>query len=322
MPVLVARRLVQLVPLLLAVSALTFALLHMRPDAVTMWLADDPTVSQATIDHMRHAFGLDRPVWLQYLLYVRNVVLHGDLGTSFTYHAPVAGLIVERLGNTLLLAIAAMCVTWLLAIPLGVIAAVRRHTWVDRLLSVGAFATLSVPEVVAGLVLLWAAARTGWFPIGGMHALDAASLPWGARALDLLRHLVLPATVVGLVPLASRMRQMRSSLLEVLRLDYVTAARARGLGEGSVIVRHALRNALNPMITLFGLSLGSIVSGAFIAEVLFNWPGLGTLTVEAIQRQDPYLVLGAVEMAAVVLVLGNLAADLMLAASDPRIRHA
>jgi peptide/nickel transport system permease protein len=154
-----------------------------------------------------------------------------------------------------------------------------------------------------------------------MHSIDAASMAPGARLLDLLRHLLLPAFVVGLVPLAGRMRQMRGSMLDVLRLDFVTTARAKGLPERTVVFRHALRNALNPMITLFGLTLGSWVSGALVAEVIFNWPGLGTVTLEAIQRQDPYLVLGAVLMAASVLVLANLVADLLLAVADPRIRH-
>ncbi len=318
----VVRRVLQLVPLLLGVSALTFALLQLAPGDFTSMLAENPQVSAETIARMRHVFGLDRPAWVQYLLYLRNVVLHGDLGQSFTYHQPVTQVLLGRLGNTLVLALAAAVVTWGLAIPLGVAAAVRQHGWVDRALSLFAFGWLSVPEVISGLVLLYLAARTGWLPVGGMHSIDAASMPPAGRALDLLRHLALPALVVGGVPLAGRMRQMRGSLLDVLRLDYVTTARAKGLPERDVVLRHALRNALNPMITLFGLTLGSLVSGAFVAEVVFAWPGLGSLTIEAIQRQDPYLVLGAVLMAATVLVLGNLVADVLLALADPRIRRA
>ncbi len=315
----VVRRLLQVIPLLLAISALTFGLLRLAPGDPTAAWAENPQISAASLERMRHLFGLDQPAWVQYLLYVRNAVLHGDLGTSFTYHQPVAEVLLSRLGNTLLLAAAAMVVTWGLAIPLGVLAAMRPHGWLDRVLSLFAFGWLSVPEVVSGLVLLFLAARTGLLPVGGMHDIDAASLPLPARLLDLLRHLALPALVVGTMPLASRMRQMRASMLDVLRLDFVTTARAKGLPERAVVLRHALRNALNPMITLFGLTLGSLVSGAFVAEVIFSWPGLGSITVEAIQRQDPYLVLGAVLMAATVLVLGNLVADLMLVAADPRI---
>jgi peptide/nickel transport system permease protein len=165
------------------------------------------------------------------------------------------------------------------------------------------------------------AARTGWFPVGGMRSLDWESLGTVARLADLLHHLALPALVVALVPLAGRMRQMRSSLLDVLRLDYVTAARARGLDERTVVMKHALRNALNPMITLFGYTLGSLLSGSLVAEIVFGWPGLGRITYEAILARDQYLVAGSVLMATVTLVAGNLVADLLLAAADPRVRH-
>uniref|UniRef100_A0A832I0E3 ABC transporter permease n=1 Tax=Eiseniibacteriota bacterium TaxID=2212470 RepID=A0A832I0E3_UNCEI len=316
----VLRRLLALVPLLLGISALTFLLLHLAPGDFLAIHGENPAISPERLEAMRRGFGLDRPVWEQYALYLRNI-LHGDFGQSFSRHQPVFAVLREGLLNTLLLAVAAAVVTWGLAIPLGVIAAVRQHSWVDRGLSVLAFAWLSVPEVLSALLLLMLAAGTGWFPVGGMRSVGHDELSAAGRALDVLHHLALPALAVGLVPLAGRMRQMRASLLDVLRLDYVTTARAKGLDERSVVFRHALRNALNPMITLFGFTLGSLVSGSFVAEVVFAWPGLGRITLEAIQTQDQYLVLGAVLMASTVLVLGNLAADLMLAAADPRIAH-
>ena len=165
------------------------------------------------------------------------------------------------------------------------------------------------------------AARTGWFPVGGMHSLDYDELDTVSQWLDVAHHLVLPALVVGLIPLASRMRQMRGSLLDVLRLDYVTTARSKGLSESTVIVKHALRNALNPMITLFGYTLGALVSGSFIVEIIFSWPGLGRITLDALLTQDQYLVMGAELMASVVLIAGNLVADLLLAIADPRITY-
>jgi peptide/nickel transport system permease protein len=316
----VLRRLLQAVPLLLGVSALTFLLLHLAPGDFLTAMAENPQISPETIAAMRRSFGLDRPIHEQYLHYLANLV-RGDFGVSFARHQPVFGVLREGLANTLLLAVAAALVTWGLAIPLGVWAAVRQHRWPDRALSVAAFLGLSIPEVLSGLLLLLLAARTGWFPVGGMRSANWEDFDGFGRALDVLWHLVLPALVVGLVPLASRMRQMRASLLDVLRLEYVTTARAKGLPEGAVVVRHALRNALNPMITLFGFTLGALVSGSFVAEIVFAWPGLGRITLEAIQTQDQYLVMGAVLMASLVLVLGNLAADLMLAAADPRIRH-
>jgi peptide/nickel transport system permease protein len=155
-----------------------------------------------------------------------------------------------------------------------------------------------------------------------MHSLDYDQMDWVGKAIDLARHLALPALVVGLTPLAGRMRQMRGNLLDVLRLDYVTTARAKGLSENVVVFKHALRNAINPLITLFGYTLGSLVSGALIVEIIFAWPGLGRITFEALQSQDQYLVLGSVMMASFVLVLGNLVADLLLAIADPRIAYA
>lgn len=321
MPTFVLRRLLQLVPLLLAVIVLTFVLLKLAPGDYLTTLADNPQVSAATLDAMRHRFGLDRPWTVQLVLYLKNLVLHLDFGESFSRHQPVFAVLRAGLLNTLLLAVAGALVTWGLAIPLGAWAAARQDTAVDRALSLMAFVGLSVPEVLSGLLLLMLAARTGWFPVGGMRSLDWESLSLAGRALDLLRHLVLPALVVGLVPLASRMRQMRASLLDVLRLDYITAARAKGLDERTVVMKHALRNALNPLITLFGYTLGSLLSGSLVAEIIFSWPGLGRVTYEAILSRDQYLVVGSVLMAATVLVLGNLAADLMLAVADPRVRH-
>jgi peptide/nickel transport system permease protein len=317
----VQRRLLQLIPLLLAVVVLTFVLLKLAPGDYLTALADNPQVSAATLDAMRHRFGLDRPWAVQLVLYLRNVVLHLDFGESFSRHQPVFVVLRGGLLNTLLLAVAGAVVTWGLAIPLGAWAAARQGSAVDRTLSLVAFIGLSVPEVISGLLLLMLAARTGWFPVGGMRSLDWDSLPPAGRALDVLRHLVLPALVVGLVPLASRMRQMRASLLDVLHLDYVTTARAKGLDERTVVMKHALRNALNPLITLFGYTLGSLLSGSLVAEIIFSWPGLGRVTYEAILSRDQYLVVGSVLMATVVLVLGNLVADLLLAAADPRIRH-
>jgi peptide/nickel transport system permease protein len=317
----VLRRLVQLVPLLLAVVTLTFLLLKLAPGDYLTSLAENPQVSAATVDAMRHRFGLDRPWTVQLALYLKNLLLHLDLGESFSRHQPVFTVLRQGLLNTLLLAIGGALVTWGLAIPLGALAAARQDSFLDRALSLVAFVGLSVPEVLSGLLLLMLAANTGWFPVGGMRSLDWESLPPAGQALDLLRHLALPALVVGFVPLASRMRQMRGSLLDVLRLEYITTARAKGLDERTVVMKHALRNALNPLITLFGYTLGSLLSGSLVAEIIFSWPGLGRVTYEAILSRDQYLVVGSVLMASVVLVLGNLVADLLLAVADPRIRH-
>ena len=317
----ILRRLLQAIPLLLGVSAVTFLVLKLAPGDFLNTMAENPGISAETIDSLRHRFGLDRPWWVQYGLYLRNVFLHFDFGESFSRHQPVFTVLREGLGNTLLLAGAAALVTWCLAIPLGVLATVRQFSWVDKTLSVLSFMWLSIPEVLSGLLLLFLAARTGWLPVGGMHSLEWDQLDLAGKAVDLLRHIALPALVVGLIPLAGRMRQMRANLLDVLRLDYVTTARAKGLDERHVVFKHALRNAINPLITLFGFTLGSLVSGSFIAEVIFAWPGLGRITLDALLAKDQYLVMGSVLMAATVLVAGNLIADLLLAIADPRIAY-
>jgi peptide/nickel transport system permease protein len=321
MPTYVLRRLVQTIPLLLGVSLLTFLLLHLAPGDYVNTMLENPSITQASIDKLRHDFGLDLPWYQQYFLYLRNIFLHLDFGYSFAQRRPVFDLLREGLGNTLMLACASAVVTWGLAIPLGTLAAVRQHSWIDRGLSLFAFIWLSIPEVLGGLLFLVLAFKTGWFPIGDMHSLDHDDLGAWGRFTDTLHHLVLPALAVGLVPLAGRMRQMRASLLDVMRLDYVTTARAKGLSESVVIRKHALRNALNPLITLFGFTLGSLVSGSFVAEIIFSWPGLGSMTLNALQTKDQYLVMGAVLMASSVLVAGNLVADLLLALADPRIRY-
>lgn len=317
----VLRRFLQMIPLLFGISALTFMLLQLAPGDFLNQMGENPAISPATIEAMRRNFGLDRPWYVQYGLYLRNILLHFDFGESFSRHQPVFTVISEGLGNTLILASAAAIITWGLAIPLGIWAAVRQYSWVDKTLSLLAFIWLSVPEILSGLLLLMLAARTGWFPVGGMRSIDYDEMSAVGRLTDLAWHLALPAFVVGLVPLASRMRQMRGNLLDVLRLDYVTTARSKGLDEGVVIYKHALRNALNPMITLFGYTLGALVSGSFVAEIIFSWPGLGRLTLDAILTQDQYLVMGSVLMASVVLILGNLVADLLLALADPRISY-
>jgi peptide/nickel transport system permease protein len=315
------RRLLQTIPLLLGISGLTFVLLHLAPGDFLATMADNPQVSAPALEAMKHRFGLDQPWWVQYLLYLKNIFLHLDFGESFSRHVPVFTVLKSGLANTVLLASAAALVTWGLAIPLGVLAAVRQYGWADRSLSFFAFLSLSVPEVLSGLLFLWFAARTGWFPIGGMRSLDFDVFTPLQKLGDLMRHLLLPALVVGLIPLAGRMRQMRANLLDQLQLDYVTTARAKGLPERAVVLRHALRNALNPLITLFGFTLGALVSGSFVAETIFSWPGLGSLTLEALQAQDQYLVMGSVLMASAVLIAGNLVADVLLVIADPRIRH-
>jgi peptide/nickel transport system permease protein len=315
------RRLLSLIPLLMGVTLLAFLLIYLAPGDFLSQMAENPTIRPETIDAMRQKFGLDQPWFVQYFLWLKNVFLHLDFGESFAYRQPVFSVIIPRLGNTLILAVAAAIVAWGIAIPLGILAAVRQYSWVDKSASLFAFIGLSIPELFFALLMMYFAAKSGWFPVGGMRSLDFNDLSFGGKLLDLAHHLVLPAIVLGTVPTAGRMRQMRANLLDVLRLDYVTTARAKGLDENTVVFKHAVRNAINPLITLFGFTIASLLSGSFIVEIVMAWPGLGSLTLEALLKQDLYLVMGSVVIAATMLVLGNLIADVLLAVADPRIKY-
>jgi peptide/nickel transport system permease protein len=257
---------------------------------------------------------------VRYGYWVKNVVVHGDFGESIAYKRPATELITARLWNTFLLSFCATILAWCTAVPLGIWAAVHKDSWVDRLCAFIAFIGLSVPEILLALVALMFAYATGWFPIGGAaDPLHDLMTPWG-KFKDTLHHLVLPTVVLAAAEIAGIMRQMRSNLLDTLRAEFVMTARAKGLPERMAIYKHALRNAINPLLTIFGYSVAALLSGAFIVEIIMAWPGLGRLTMEAFFAQDYELVVAGVVMATVLLVIGNFVADILLAWSDPRIR--
>ena len=313
------KRLLHLIPLLLGVSLLTFLLMTLSPGDYYTALSQNPQISPETLAHLKARFHLGEPWYVQYVYWLKNI-LHGDFGYSMAYKIPASSLIFERLGNTFLLSFSALVLAWGVAIPLGIWAAVKKDSWADRACSLVAFVGLSVPDVLLSLLALWFAAATGWFPVGGAQSPIYDLLSPAQQFWDRAHHLVLPALVLAAADMAGIMRQTRSNLLDTLRAEYVTAARARGLGEGWVIYRHALRNAINPLLTIFGYSLAALLSGAFIVENIMAWPGLGRLTLEAFFAKDSYLVVDSVVLATALLVAGNFIADLLLAWSDPRIR--
>jgi len=313
------KRLLHLIPLLLGVSLLTFLLMTLSPGDYYTALSQNPQISPETLAHLKARFHLGEPWYVQYFYWLKNI-LHGDFGYSMAYKIPASSLIFERLGNTFLLSFSALILAWGVAIPLGIWAAVKKDSWADRACSLVAFIGLSVPDVLLSLLALWFAAATGWFPVGGAQSPIYDLLSPAQQFWDRAHHLLLPALVLAAADMAGIMRQTRSNLLDTLRAEYVTAARARGLGEGWVIYRHALRNAINPLLTIFGYSLAALLSGAFIVENIMAWPGLGRLTLEAFFAKDSYLVVDSVVLATALLVAGNFIADLLLAWSDPRIR--
>ncbi len=309
-----------MIPLLLGITFFSFMIISIAPGDFLTTMTQNPQISAETIDALRVKYGLDKPWYIQYFKWLWNA-FHLDFGYSFANQVPVFSLIGQRMFNTLILAISAAFFAWGLSIPLGIISAVRQNTWVDRSASFVAFIGLSIPEVFFALLMVLFAARTGWFPVGGMKSIDFEYMSYPHQVIDVLYHLILPTIVLGSISMAGRMRQMRANLLDTLLQDYIQTARAKGLSERVVIYKHALRNAINPLITLFGFTLASLLSGAFLVEVVMSWPGLGRLTLDALFTRDLYLVMGALVMASVMLIIGNLIADIMLAISDPRIQY-
>ncbi|MHC5717217.1 MAG: ABC transporter permease, partial [Nostoc sp.] len=266
-------------------------------------------------------FGLDKSWPEQFWLWLWRIFTKGDFGTSFIYQRSVASLLWERVPATLLLAIASLIVTWAIAIPLGIFAAVNQNKLADRILQVISYAGQGFPTFITALALLvFAQITSPLFPVGSMTSINHSELSWFGRLLDIGWHMILPTIALSITSFAGLQRITRGELLDVLRQDYIQTARAKGLPENRVIYVHALRNAINPLITLLGFELAGLLNGAFIAEFFFNWPGLGRLTLQALQAQDLYLLMASLVMGAVLLIAGNLIADLMLKAADPRIR--
>lgn len=313
------RRLLQLIPMLFLVSLVCFGVSKLAPGDYLDQLRSNPSIRQETIERERARLGLDRPVVVQYALWVGNV-LQGDLGQSFRYRAPVNTLILSRVGATLLLSISTLLFIWLVALPLGIWMAVRQHTAVDSVLSSLSYFLLGVPPFFLALLLLWFAVRTGWLPSGGMQSQNFASLSLWGKSWDLLVHLLIPVLAGGLGGIAALSRRMRGNLLDVLREEYVRTARAKGLPEHRVIYRHAVRNAINPLVTLLGFEFAALLSGNALVEIVLSWPGLGMMMLDALTGQDFNLALAGMMIGALMLLLGNLLSDLLLARLDPRIK--
>ncbi len=317
----VVKRLLQALLTLLLASALSFFIIQLAPGNYLDTLKQNPKISPERIEELRRQFGLDQPWPVQYGRWLWQILTRGDFGTSFVYQRSVASLLWERIPATLLLALASLIVTWAIAIPLGMIAAVKQNHWIDRLLQVISYAGQGFPSFITALLLLILAQNTSpLFPVGGMTSINNADLSPLGKFRDISWHMILPTVALSITSFAGLQRITRGELLDVLRQDYIQTARAKGLPENRVIYVHALRNAVNPLITLLGFELAGLLSGAFIAEFFFNWPGLGRLILQAVLAQDLYLVISSLMMGGVMLIVGNLLADLLLKTVDPRIR--
>lgn len=318
----VTRRLAQALIIALGVVTITFVLLHAAPGDPFAAAAESPYLSPQVIEQARRNYGLDQPLVVQYLRYLGNLA-RGDWGISFSLHRPVSEALLDALPNTLLLAAAALLLDFGLGIAIGTLQGMRAGTKLDRIVSTVTLTLFSTPVFWLGLMLLLVFSQTlGLFPVGGVSdpVLYPSLSPLG-KLLDRLWHLCLPALTLGLVGAAGTARYQRAAVLEVVRQDFIRAARAKGLSERAVATRHALRNALLPTITLFGLTFPILLSGAVLVETVFAWPGMGKLTVDAVLRRDYPLVLGATVLASFVVVLGNLLADVAYRIADPRTRE-
>ncbi|MFH1768450.1 MAG: ABC transporter permease [Candidatus Omnitrophota bacterium] len=316
----VIKRFIMAVPLLLAATLVTFCVMQLTPGDPLGELKLNPQISPEIIEYYETTFRLNDPVIIQYFAWLKNIC-RGDLGYSFSYHTPVRRLIASRAANTLLLSASTVFVTWLFVIPLGVLAVLSRDKLLDKILSFFSYLGISTPSFFLAIVFLYAIYRVGVFPLGGMRSSGFEQLSAMGKFFDIAHHLVVPTLVLSLGSIASLQRIMRANLLEVMGSSYIYAARARGLSRTRILYVHALKNALNPMITIFGYQLSSLLSGAALTEIILGWPGLGQIMLDAVRKQDIYLVMGSVLISGIFLICGNLIADILLGLSDPRIRY-
>ena len=314
----ILKRFLQTIPLLVIVSMLSFFIIRLSPVDPLAEIRLNPSISQETLDAEVKRLGLDKPIIVQYFKWGKSFI-QGDLGVSVTGEKVVDRL-KERIPNTLLLTSVVILLTWLVGIPLGIVAALNWKKSADRIMTVLTSIGMAIPSFFFALLLLIFAVNTGWFPTGGLTSFNFSSMSFGGKVLDVLWHLVLPVTVLFTLSLSGLQRQMRGNLLDVLESDYVKFARAKGLSESKVVYKHALRNAINPMVTLLGFEFASLLSGAALTEFVFQYPGLGRLILEAVMKSDINLVMASLMMGTIMLVLGNLLADILLKVVDPRVR--
>lgn len=313
----VIRRFLQAIPLLFLVSLISFFLIRLAPVDPLAELRLNPSITQETLNSEVQRLGLDKPIIVQYGKWLGSFV-RGDLGYCTTGEK-VSDKLKERIPNTLLLTGFVIIFTWLVGIPLGIIAALNWRKPLDRMLTILSSIGMAVPSFFFALMLLIFAVKTGWFPTGGLTSHNYSEMTSFGKIIDVLHHLVLPVVVLFTISLSGLQRQMRGNLLDVLESDYVKFARAKGLSETKVIYKHALRNAINPMVTLLGFEFASLLSGAALTEYVFQYPGLGRLILEAVMKSDINLVMASLMIGTVMLVAGNLIADILLKLIDPRV---
>lgn len=321
----VLRRVLIAVPVLFLISIAAFAIIQLPPgDYLTTYVAglqaSGQAVNAAQVAQLAEQYGLNQPIWVQYLKWIGNV-LQGDFGTSFEWNQPVSTLLAERLPLTVVLAVTTLLFTWLLAFPAGIYSALRQYSWGDYSITVLAFLGIAVPNFLIALVLAWISSSVFGQPIGGLFSAEYVDASWNlGKVLDLLAHIWVPIVVLGAAGTAGLMRILRANLLDELRRPYVTAARARGIPERRLIVRYPLRVALNPFISTIGWVLPALISGEVIVAQVLALPTTGPLLVSALTSQDMFLAGSIILIISTLTVIGSLVSDVALALLDPRIR--
>jgi peptide/nickel transport system permease protein len=313
------RRLAHGILLLIGASVLCFLFADLAPGSFFDEIKLNPQISPKTVAALRSYYGLDQPTPVRYGRWVKSV-FKGEWGYSFAYNSPVSSLLMVRARNTLLLTGVAALLVWLIAVPLGVWIADHPGGWSDRLCMGSTSVLLSVPELVLALGFLCLAVRTHVLPVGGMASVAFDQLGRWSKIRDLVAHLIIPVNTLVLAALPILLRHVRASMTEVLRAPFIQAARGHGVGRTRLLFRYALPAAANPLISLFGFSVGGLLSGSLLVEVVTGWPGLGPLLLEATMSRDLYVVVGVMMSSTVFLILGNFLADVMLVAADPRVR--
>lgn len=314
----ITKRILQVIPLLIIVSIISFFIIRLSPVDPLAELRLNPSISQETLDKEVKRLNLDKPIYVQYISWAKSFI-KWDLGYTSTGEK-VSVKLKERIPNTLLLTVVVIFMTWAAGIPLGILAAVKKETAFDRFLTVISSIGMAIPSFFFAILMLIFAVKTGWFPVGGLTSYNFNELGFWGNFTDIARHLILPSIVLFTISLSGLQRQMRANMLEVLDSDYVKFARAKGLSEWRVLFKHALRNAINPMITLLGFEFAGLLSGAALTEYVFQYPGLGRLILEAVMKSDINLVMASLMMGTIMLILGNLIADILLMITDPRLR--
>ncbi|HJS73702.1 MAG TPA: ABC transporter permease [Vicinamibacteria bacterium] len=314
----VVARLSTAIPLLLLTTLLSFLLIHWSGSFLDQ-LRLIPGIPRSVLDHMETLYGLDRPWYLQYASWLAGLT-HGDLGFSLRFLRPVRELLTEAVPRSLALAAIAFLFCSLAGAALGLLSVRKLGSAWDRALCRVALVLVSIHPVILGILGLTFAAASGWLPLGGGSSLGASTLPFWGRALDFLWHLFLPATVLILVMLPGFFLHGRGVMAELLPSPFVAAGRARGLSEGALVLRHVLPAAVSPLLSYASSALSRLLNFALLVEVVIGWPGMGRLALEALASHDPFLLLGTIAVAAVILSVGNLLFDLLLAEADPRVR--